>query len=124
MDVGSSRNKKSPRQVWRGDLVFTRVRSAGRKRATDFLIACRNAQSHAESEGDRGPHADEWEHPDDRGGDQRRTYARDDRRERTSCRIDVPKPTRDEVFRLREPNEYRCRRQRECEQSQHVCTLS
>jgi hypothetical protein len=25
---------------------------------------------------------------------------------------------------LREPNDHRCRRQRECEQSQHVCTPS
>ena len=39
--------------------MFTGVRSAGRERATDFLIACRDAQGDAESERDRGPGADE-----------------------------------------------------------------
>ena len=58
--AGTSPKKESPRQAWRGDLVFTGVRSAGRERATDFLIACRDAQGDAESERDRGPDADEW----------------------------------------------------------------
>jgi len=96
-------------------LAFGSFRSARRQRATDFLVAGRDAQRDTEPESNRGACADEWKQPNDRGRDERRTQSRDNRCERTSRGIDIPKATRDKVLRLRKPNEHRCRRQRECE---------
>ena len=76
-----------------------------RSRLAGFIMDCRT---------------DDREQPYDRRGNESRTYASDDGRERTARCVHVAKSAGDEVLSLRKSNDHRCRRQRKCEQSEHV----